>query len=206
MRNMEIEYKWDGNTPRAFARAQQFLAQLDRAVLPKYLKIKDVYLDHASGDLSAQKIALRVRNTDGKWEATYKTRTEIKSGKAVRREETLPLPGVTHLAQALRVLTRQKKWGPIPLTGLEEKFSLVNKRTLYVFNYDGAKLEMALDEVCLHVLGRRVAFKEIEVELKKGTSQTLDRFAFVFSKRTHLKKAKISKVKTAETFLKFWKK
>ncbi len=203
---MEIEYKWDGNTPRAFARAQQFLAQLDRAVLPKYLKIKDVYLDHATGDLSAQKIALRVRNTDGKWEATYKTRTEIKSGKAVRREETKKLSGAKNLTQALRKLAQQRKWGELDVTGLEVKFALVNKRTLYVFNYDGAKLEMALDDVRLHVLGRRVAFKEIEVELKKGTSQVLDQFAFVFSQRTHLKKAKISKVKTAETFLKFWKK
>ena len=201
---MEIECKWNANTPRAFNRAQSFLKQLS-PLIPSKLKIKDTYLDHTTGDLAAQKIALRVRNTEGQWEATFKTRSEIKNGKAVRREENFPLPCVQNLAQALRALAAQKKWCGIHTAGLEIKFTLANKRTLYSFIYEGAELEMALDDVTVYILGRQVKFKEIEVELKRGKSETLDKFARLFSQQTKLKRARISKVKTAETLLKFWK-
>ena len=206
MKHLEIECKWDANTPRAFGRAQRFLKELNSKITPKKLKIKDTYLDHATSDLAAQKIALRVRNTDGKWEATFKTRTEIKNGKAVRREENLPLPRVHNLAQALQFLTEQKRWKRLNTTGLKIQFMLANKRTIYILDYDGAVLEMALDDVTLHILGRQVKFKEIEVELKRGKSEVLDKFCCAFSQQTKLKCAQISKVKTAETFLKFWKK
>lgn len=206
MKHLEIECKWDANTPRAFSWAQNFLRELNPKITSKHLKIKDTYLDHTTGDLAAQKIALRVRNTSGKWEATFKTRSEIKNGKATRREENLPLPRVKNLTQALRALIAQKKWCGIHTTGLEIKFALANKRTVYGFNYDGATLEMALDDVTLYILGRQVKFKEIEIELKRGKNETLDKFCRAFSQQTKLKRAQISKVKTAETFLKFWKK
>lgn len=206
MKHFEIECKWDGNAPRAFYQARQFLAQLNTKITSKKLQIKDTYLDHANADLSAKKIALRVRNTNGKWEATFKTRTEIQNGKAVRREETLPMPRVHNIKQALQFLAQQKEWKDIHTTDLQIKFVLSNKRTVYTFDYDGATLEMALDDVTLYILGRQVKLKEIEVELKRGPAEMLDRFSAVFTRITKLKRAQISKVKTAETFLKFWKK
>ncbi len=206
MKHLEIECKWDANTPRAFSRAQDFLRGINPKITSKQLKIKDTYLDHATGDLATQKIALRVRNTSSKWEATFKTRSEIKNGKATRREENLPLPRVKNLTQALQFLAKQKKWYGVDVTGLEVKFTLANKRTVYGLNYDGSTLEMALDDVTLFVVGRQVKFKEIEVELKRGKSEGLDKFCRAFSQQTKLKRAHISKVKTAETFLKFWKK
>ena len=206
MKHLEIECKWEANTPRAFNRAQKFLVQLGGKITSKKLNIQDTYLDHASQDLAAQLIALRVRNTNGKWEATFKTRSKIKNGKAVRREETLPLVQVHNLTQALQILAQQKKWRGIDTTGLQVKFTLLNKRTVQWFNYDGAELEMALDAVTLHVLGRQIKLKEIEVELKRGKTKTLEQFAAAFTHATQLKRARISKVKTAETFLKFWQK
>ena len=205
MKHLEIECKWDANTPRAFSRAQHFLRELNPKIAPKHLTIKDTYLDHANDDLAAQKIALRVRNTDGQWEATFKTRSEIKNGKAIRREETLPLLRVKNLTQALYRLSAQKKWCGVDTAELEIKFTLTNKRRVYLFNYDGATLEMALDDVTLCILGRQVKLKEIEVELKRGKSEALEQFATHFTRATKLKRAQISKVKTAETFLKFWK-
>ena len=204
MKHLEIECKWDGNTPRAFYKACQFLMQLNTKITSKKLQIKDTYLDHANADLSAKKIALRVRNTNGKWEATFKTRTEIKNGKAVRREETLPMPRVHNLKQALQFLAQQKNWKGIHTTCLQIKFVLSNKRTVHTFDYDGATLEMALDTVTLYVLGRQVKLKEIEVELKRGPAGKLDQFSATFARATKLKRVQISKVKTAETFLKFW--
>ncbi len=206
MKHLEIEYKWDANTPRAFYKTRQFMEQLNKRITPKQLKIKDAYLDHANGDLAAQKIALRVRNTGAKWEATFKTRTKIENGKAVRREETLPMPRAHNLKQALQFLAQQKTWQGINTTDLQIKFILANKRMVYTFAYDGATLEMALDDVTLHILGRQVKFKEIEMELKRGPTEKLDQFAAAFTRETKLKRAQTSKVKTAETFLKFWQK
>ena len=88
----------------AFEKVQRFLAALPGVKRAKTLKIRDVYLEHVGCDLAAQHIALRVRNTDGKWETTFKTRTQIQNGKAVRREETLALTGVKNLKQALAQL------------------------------------------------------------------------------------------------------
>ena len=206
MKHFEIECKWDGNAPRAFHKARQFLAQLQSKITSQKLQIKDTYLDHANADLSAKKIALRVRNTNGKWEATFKTRTEIQNGKAIRREETLPMPRVHSVKQALQFLAQQKVWKGINTTTLQIKFALANKRTVHTFDYDGAMLEMALDDVTLYILGRQVKLKEIEVELKRGPAKKLDQFSAVFTRTTKLKCVQISKVKTAETFLNFWQK
>jgi len=204
MKHLEIECKWEANSPRAFSRAKAFLMQLGGKVTSKKLTIKDTYLEDNWGHLAAQKIALRVRNTDGKWEATFKTRTEIKNGKAVRREENLPLPQAKNVAQALSLLAQKKRWCGVDVRQLNPTFTLANKRTIYEFDYDGATLEMAQDNVTIYVLGRQVKFKEIEVELKKGDAEKLEKFALALTRTTKLKRAKISKVKTAETFLKFW--
>ncbi len=206
MKNFETEYKLDANTPGAFARARRFLQTVNSKVKPQLLQIKDTYLDHATRDLAAQKIALRVRNTDGKWETTFKTCTQIKQGKAVRQEETLPLLRVTNLKQALHFLEQKKRWGPLDVRGLQVQFSISNKRTVYVFDYDGEQLEMALDNVTLCVRGRQLKMKEIEVELKGKNEAALEHFIKQFVCATQLKRMQISKVKTAEKLLAMWKK
>ena len=206
MKHLEIECKWDANSPRAFARAKKALANLCGALSPKTLHIKDIYLDDAKHSLAKELIAFRVRNCDGKFEATFKTRTQLKNGKAVRREENLPLPGVKNSAQALRALAQKKMWQQIKTTGLTAQFVLTNKRTVYLFTYNNASLEMALDKVTIMVAGRRVHMQEIELELKKGNPKTLDQFAQHFCEQTKLTRATFSKVKTAEMLSKLWKK
>ncbi len=206
MKHFEIECKWDANTPRAFYLAACALQNLcRRTVKPRTLHIKDTYLDNTKHDLSKQHIALRVRNTDGKWEVTFKTRTEIKNGKAIRREETLSLPQVKTSAQALRTLAQKKHWKGIATTDLCVQFTLANTRRLYTFDYSTSRLEMALDRVTIHVAGRRVFMQEIELELKQGKTKTLDQFAQLFTQQTNLKHTRISKVKTAESLRKLWK-
>jgi len=206
MRNLEIECKLDANVPRAFGRARQFLKKLDLQLVPQNLCIRDHYLDSASRELAAQAVAFRVRNTDGKWEATFKTRTEIKNGKAVRREETLPLPDVRNLAQALEVLNQKKKWKGIKVTGLTVQFAIFNKRQIFSLDYEDSKLEIALDNFKICVGKKQLKKKEIEIELKCGSAKKLDQFVRIFKQQTQLQTAKISKVKTAEMFLSSLKK
>lgn len=206
MRNLEIECKLNANTPRAFWRARRFLKKLNPPLVSQHLCIQDNYLDYPTRDLAAQKVALRVRNTDGKWEATFKTRTEIKNGKAVRREETLSLPKVQNLEQALEVLNQKKKWKGIKLTGLTVQFSILNKREIFSLDFEHAKLEIALDDFKICAQRKQLKRKEIEIELKRGDAQKLDEFVRIFKQQTRLQTAKISKVKTAEMFLSSLKK
>lgn len=206
MKHMEIEYKWDANAPRAFARAHQALTHLCGPLTPHLLHIRDTYLDDAKESLAKELIALRVRNTDGKWEATFKTRTQIKNGKAVRREETLALPNVKNFSQALRTLAQKKSWKGIRTASLAPRFALANKRSVYEFTYQGTRLEMVFDKVTMYVMGRRVHMQEIELELKRGNSKVLDQFATLFMQQTKLARTQISKVKTAELLRKLWKK
>lgn len=205
MKHMEIEYKWDANVPRAFIRATQAVQELCGKVVAKHLFITDTYLDDANNHLAKQLVALRVRNIGAIWEATFKTRSAVKQGKATRREETLALPSVKNLSQALKKLAQQKTWKDICTTNLHVRFSLKNKRTVYEFTYQHTQMEMALDRVTLYVAGRRVTMQEIELELKKGTEKKFDEFAQFFAQKTNLSQAKISKVKTAEALLNLWK-
>lgn len=206
MPNIETEFKWDSNSPRAFARVLSAVRQVPsvRLSAPRVLHICDTYLDTPEHFFEQNKIAFRVRNTDGVWEATYKTRTEIKNGRAVRREESLPLPGIKNLAQALAFLADKKEWEHLPLTGLKMLFALRNKRTSYDILFNGVEAELSLDNFMICVCGRRVLMKEAELELKKGQPDTLDELARQITQASGLAYARVSKVKTATALLALW--
>ncbi|WP_428056804.1 CYTH domain-containing protein [Candidatus Avelusimicrobium fimicolum] len=206
MPNIETEFKWDSNSPRAFARVLSAVRQVPSVRLssPRVLHICDTYLDTPEHFFEQNKIAFRVRNTDGVWEATYKTRTEVKNGRAVRREESLPLPGIKNLAQALSFLADKKKWDKLPLTGLKMLFALRNKRTSYDILFNGVEAELSLDNFMICVCGRRVLMKEAELELKKGQPDTFDGLARQITQASGLAYARVSKVKTATALLTLW--
>lgn len=201
-----MEYKWDANTPQAFVRAKRALHNLVKVKKTGVLHISDVYVDHADLQFAKQCVAFRVRNTEGKWEATFKTRTEVKNGKAVRREETLSLANVRTLQQALEQLSARKTWKGLDVKNLVTQFALKNKRTAYKFYVEKTRMEMALDEVTILVCGRQLKMKEIELELKQGRMENFEKFARLFAAQTGLLPMQMSKVKTAEVLLNLWKK
>ena len=201
----EIEFKWDANVPRAFWKFRQSVNAAQVQVLAaQKLYIKDVYLDTPTQDFEKEKIAFRVRCVNRRWEATFKTRTEVINGKAVRREETLPLAHVKNLTQALAFLTHKKTWKGLRVKNLSPLFVLKNKRQTQEIACDQMRAELAFDTCEISVCGRRVYFKEIELELKKGSSQTLEKLAEQFTQASKLKRAKISKVKTALSLRALW--
>lgn len=205
MKNMETEFKWDGNVPRAFVRMLRAAnASADKISPCQNLKIKDIYLDHADRSFEAQKIAFRVRSTDGAFEATFKTRTEIIDGKAVRREETLPLSGVTNLTQALEFLKCKKTWKGLCVSGLSPRFEIRNRRQTRAVFFDGAEFELAFDSCEISVCGRALKMKEIELELKRGTAEKLDALCALLSRASGLKAMRFSKVKTACALADLW--
>lgn len=207
MEHFETEFKWDANLPRAFARMRAAVCRSvpkGSLLTPVRLVIRDVYLDTEAGDFCRQKIAFRVRCTDGVWEATFKTRTEVINGKAVRREETLPLPGVKNLADALQFLNAKKKWKGLCVAHLNPLFEIRNRRKTVTVFYGGAQAEMAFDKFEIHVAGRRVLMKEIELEHKQGPVANTENLAQELTRGSGLCYVKVSKVKTAVELSKLW--
>lgn len=206
MKNLETEYKWQVDSVRDFSRALAVFKTLARVSYPNNLNICDTYLDHANGDFAKEKIAFRVRRVCTKWEATFKTRSEIKNGKAVRREETLPLPGVKNLAQALAFLQCKKTWENLDVCDLQKRFVLKNKRRIFTVIYKKCKAELALDNFVISVFGHDVKMKEIELERKSGTMDDFEELSAKFSAQSGFAFSSISKVKTAEMLRDKWSK
>ncbi len=201
--SIEIEFKWEANSPRAFVNFQKALkqtgAQISRS---QHWQITDVYVDTPARDFEKEQIAFRVRHINHTWEATFKTRTELVNGKAVRREETCALPGVKNLPQALAFLQRKKNWKGLNISALVPLFTLKNRRKTQLVTCPRMQAEVAFDTCEILVCGRRVHFKEIEMELKKGPQTAFEKFGK--NLQIDLPKARVSKVKTALTLFNLW--
>lgn len=205
MKHLEIEFKWEANCPGLFSRVEQAAEQIGaRLGAEEIRQITDVYLDHPSRDFEKEKLAFRLRQSNQQWEVTFKTRTEIVHGKAVRREETCPVLGVKNLKEALAWLYHKKQWKGLALSGLETLFKLQNYRRIYPVSFKRMQAELVFDTCRLHVCGRRIYFKEIELELKKGSAKTLEEFSGYLQQQCKLKPAVVSKVKTAVSLMHLW--
>lgn len=204
MKNLETEFKWECSAPSDFVKAVRVMRTLGKLSAPANLSICDTYLDHADEQFSKQKIAFRVRHVSHRWEATFKTRTEVKNGKAVRREETLPLSGVKNLPQALLFLTRKKTWKNLDVRDLQKQFVLKNKRRILNVRYKKCQAELALDKFSILVCGHEVKMREIELELKRGSQKDFEALALLFTARSGLTFVKNSKVKTAYALRRMW--
>lgn len=200
MKNLEIEFKWNAQEPRAFLRMLNAIKKeiSSQYISPKkQLYIADVYVDHADHQFEKQKLAFRVRHVGKIWEATFKTRTKLVNGKAVRREETQQLIGVRNLKQALSNLDAQKRWKQLSVKGLNPLFTILNKRCVRTIKHPFFQAELAFDDCVICVGEKRALLKEIELELKCGNARAFDQFVKKISIGSGLKRAASSKVKIA---------
>lgn len=205
MKNLETEIKWDATAPRAFMRmlyAAKKIAGKAAVSAAQVLYITDVYLDHPDETFAKQKIAFRLRHYAQTWEATFKTRTQLVNGKAVRREETQTLAGVQNLSHALAKLDVQKRWKNLTVGGLVPLFRIRNKRRARLITAPHFQAELAFDTCVVCAGEKRVFMKEIELELKHGRAEDFDNFAAQLSSVSGLPRATQSKVKTAHALLK----
>ncbi|MBR5609142.1 MAG: CYTH domain-containing protein [Elusimicrobiaceae bacterium] len=200
---VEREFKWAVNSEPDFER---FLSALKSVlgVLPaqKTVQISDSYLDNSGGTLAAEKVALRIRQVDGSFEATLKTRTRLEGGLARRKELTLPLPSAHSTDQALALLKEKQKWEGVKLTDLRVKFEIKNNRTLYEFCYGSAECEAALDRYTIYAAEKELPCREIELELKGGEEKDFMQIVSFLTQQSGLSPAQKSKVATAESMLK----
>ncbi len=198
----EKEFKWDASARGAFACFVRVLREtVSEISASQDLSITDRYLDNARGDLSSQKIALRIRRQGCRYEATFKTRTALKNGLACRKEVTKPLPNVRSFAAALRALENLQSWEGMALNGLRVRFTLRNRRRIYRVRYGAVQCEAALDRYVIEAAGKRLARREIELELKSGPEKDFMCLLRTLSEKSTLSPVRISKVACAENLL-----
>ncbi len=204
MRHVETEIKWSVQTARAFNKmllAVKQIAGTAQLTAPHLLHITDTYIDHADGRFEREQLAFRVRHYGTIWEATFKTRTALIDGKAVRREETQYLTGVKNISQALAFLQAQKRWKGLVLEQLHPLFTIKNKRIVRQIQWRSVCAELAFD-TCVICAGKHTQqLKEIELELKHGRRAQFEQLAAKISAQCNLPRATVSKVKTAVLLL-----
>lgn len=199
---MEREYKWDASRREDFSRFFRALKEIcARPFRPVLLSITDRYLDNKAGDFSAREIALRIRRAGNTFEATLKTRGEVRDGLARRKELTRPLPGVRSFPGALKALENGPAWEGMPLSGLSVRFVLRNRRRVCRVRFRRAECEAAFDSYVICSGGRTLRRREIELELKAGAEADFLSLVRELTLRSGLEAAKISKVKSAEMML-----
>lgn len=200
--SQEKEFKWDASPRGAFVHFVRALRQAaDKVSAAQDLMVTDRYLDNGRADFSSRKIALRIRHCGGVYEATLKTRTALRNGLACRKELTKRLPRARSFIGALRLLQVEQKWEGLSLRDVSVRFTLRNRRRIYVVCFGRAVCEAALDRYVVFAAGRRQARREIELELKKGTEKDFARLLSLLKKSCGLDPVKISKVAGAEKLL-----
>lgn len=148
-----------------------------------------------------RKIALRIRREGNKFEATLKTRSDVRDGLARRKELTRPLPGVRSASGALKALENGPAWEGLPLAGLSVRFVLRNRRRICRVHFGRAECEAAFDSYVICAGKKKIHRREIELELKKGPESDFLGLVQELTLRSGLEAAKMSKVKSAEMML-----
>ncbi len=142
--------------------------------------LTNLYFDTPSLALAGAKIALRLRKTPEGWLQTLKAAGTAEGGLHSRHEWETPvanealefdtLAAACDDETALAVLRATS-------TALGERFRTVFVRRLWQFEFDGARIEAAIDrgEVTARVGGqmRRDTISEIELELLRGDENAL---------------------------------
>lgn len=201
--SVELEYKWQADTPGVLRRFVQALYQSEaRVSAPQKWRLTDHYLDTDSWELSRRKIAFRIRRMNGSYELTIKTRSRLHNAVARRQEKTYTLQYIHSKQGALQYIYQSPIWQNITNQSPVIRFSIYNQRISYIIRYRTSIWEASLDNYLIKAAGKTQRRKEIELELKKGTEKEFHKFAKQMIQLAHLQPVKKSKVASAEALLK----
>lgn len=152
----------------------------------------NTYFDTPQGDLEAARMALRLRRLDGRVLQTVKTRGEGGGGLSRRGEWEWEVPGPGLDLAGLAGLP-PAALGDAVLDRLAPRFTTDFRRETRVIDHAGARIEVALDEGEIAAAGRRVAIRELELELKEGEPEALWSLAEALAGSVALRPADTSK-------------
>lgn len=142
----------------------------------KKRKLVSTYYDTVDFALKNAGIAYRVRaKGDGTYEATVKTTQKSSAGLSERLELNLPLEKAEPVLTGFAELGLEYELTDLAPEGVEELFSVQVERTTYMLEWEGATVELAIDNGKV-VAGRKSEkIAEVELELVDGDIAVLMR-------------------------------
>ncbi|WP_444999767.1 CYTH domain-containing protein [Halomonas mongoliensis] len=160
---------------------------------PTAQRLGNTYFDTPEGDLEAARMALRLRRIDGRTLQTVKTSGEGGGGLSRRGEWEWEVPGPELDLAGLAGLPPAATLGRGVLSRLRPRFTTDFHRESWQLTHAGARVEVALDEGEILADGRRVAIRELELELKAGEPEALWSLAEALAESVPLRPADTSK-------------
>ena len=158
----------------------------------------DVYYDTAGHDLWKQGLSLRVREDGGTWIQTVKTAAAASPGLHQRGEWECSLPDATPqpalLARQIKPASLSQLLAAAEAGQLQPIFRNLTRRTTWSLKWpDGDEVECALDAGRIESGGAHAEIAELELEIKRGSSNHLFELALALHADIPLRMSNASK-------------
>lgn len=177
---METELKLQVAEPGCWQQLLAHLPSLAPEGAVRRGRFRAIYYDTPGGALRQARLALRVRQEDGRWMATLKGGGTGLGGLHQRQEWNVPLKGPqepslylfaqTGAAEVLRAALAEEEEGLTWQAVLETDFE---RTSLEVSRPDGSRVEIAADAGAIIAGGQRSPILELELELLAGGEAAL---------------------------------
>lgn len=136
-------------------------------------QLANTYYDTPRGELAAAGMALRLRCRDDRLLQTLKTRGEGSGGLSTQGEWEWEVPGPGLDLASLADLPPMQALDSDVLSRLVARFTTDFRRRTWQLALEDACIELALDQGEIGAAGRRVAIRELELELQEGEAARL---------------------------------
>lgn len=143
---------------------------------PKTFHLGNIYYDTPDKALNEACVALRIREKNGEYFQTLKTRGESVNGLARRGEWEWSIPDNQLDFTLLSEVWPEALQG-VPAESLEPLFATDFNRTVWLVEFNGARVEAALDQGLVKSGELNSAICELELELVEGDEAVLQQIA-----------------------------
>ena len=144
------------------------------AITKKRLSLKNIYYDTKDGALNRERMAYRVRVTNGSaYEATIKTKGTSTGGFSVRGEYTVPLKDETPVTEGFPPEVTRRLKDLLHGESLVPTVTITFVRHAMDLAAGKSRVELSLDEGIIESGDRSQSLREVEFELKEGDPAAL---------------------------------
>lgn len=170
-------------------------------ITPHVTTLGNTYFDTPRAELEAARMALRLRRDGDRLRQTLKTRGQGGGGISTRGEWEWEVPGPGLDLSGLAALPPMAAFSEAQLARLAPRFATDFRRETWQLEDTESHIELALDLGEIHAGERRVAIREIELELKRGEPERLWALAEALTDRVGLRPADTSKAARGDALL-----
>ena len=143
---------------------------------PRTFHLGNIYYDTADMALNQTRVALRIREKNGEYFQTLKTKGESVNGLTRRGEWEWRIPGNQLDFSGLTEVWPESLQGVAP-DQLQPLFATDFDRTTWLVEYNGARVEAALDQGLVKSGDAHSPICELELELIEGNESVLQQIA-----------------------------